>query len=579
MATPFVWGSAGSKLTPQEVERQRAIADLMMQSGADFSPVAHWSQGATRVAQSLVGGLANRRADRIEREGREGATAAITKLLGGYSGSSAKSAAPARTASEPVAGPAPNDRVQTAFNTVEASQRSPDQRVQTAFNIVEGGSNADAIRAGLIERGLPAHVADGFMMNFRDESGLNPGINEKSPVVPGSRGGYGLAQWTGPRRVALEAYAAERGVPVSDTNLQLDFLKSELDGAEANAAKSIMATSNPGEAAAAIARDFLRPAPEHLERRVAAYTGAADSDMAALPTAQPAQNFSVPGSLPGQPNIAALMQAASNPWLSKAQQTVIGALLEQELKNNGPQKPIEVNGRLVDPRTFEVVADFSEAKAPDVESFYDEATGMEYKAKWNPQTQSYERVGGVKAPSGTQLSVDPNTGAVTFQQGSGLKPLTEAQSKDTVFVTRASGALPIIDQHGEALARLGEATGGGLPVVGNYMKSPEYQQAEQAGKEFLQAILRKDTGAAITKEEQDEYGSVYLPRPGDSQAVLDQKKASRARALQAIELGLPPAALLKLEGAGVKLSKDRAQAEKPISEMTDEELEAIANGN
>ena len=67
--------------------------------------------------------------------------------------------------------------------------------------------------------------------------------------------------------------------------------------------------------------------------------------------------------------------------------------------------------------------------------------------------------------------------------------------------------------------------------------------------EFLQAILRKDTGAAITKEEQVEYGKVYLPQPGDSAALLAQKKASRSRALEAIKAGMPPQALLYVEKA------------------------------
>lgn len=150
---------------------------------------------------------------------------------------------------------------------------------------------------------------------------------------------------------------------------------------------------------------------------------------------------------------------------------------------------------------------------------------------------------------GMSLQVDPESGAITFQQGANIKPLTEAQSKDTVFATRAKGALPIIDQFGDALTSLPESVAGSTPVVGNYMKSPEFQQAEQAGKEFLQAILRKDTGAAITPQETAEYGTVYLPRPGDSPAVLEQKKQSRQRALAAIEAGMPPQAILNQEKA------------------------------
>jgi hypothetical protein len=132
---------------------------------------------------------------------------------------------------------------------------------------------ADAIRAGLVQRGLPGHVADGFVMNFRDESGLNPAINEIAPLVQGSRGGFGLAQWTGPRRRALESFAQQRGVPVSDMDAQLDFLMTELQGPESRAAQAIMAAPDAGAAADAVLRQFLRPAAEHVATRSAAYTG------------------------------------------------------------------------------------------------------------------------------------------------------------------------------------------------------------------------------------------------------------------------------------------------------------------
>jgi hypothetical protein len=150
---------------------------------------------------------------------------------------------------------------------------------------------------------------------------------------------------------------------------------------------------------------------------------------------------------------------------------------------------------------------------------------------------------------GMSLQVDPETGQVTFQQGGNIKPLTEAQSKDTVYATRAAGALPVLDKHGDALTNLGEAVGGQVPGVGNYMKSPEYQQAEQAGREFLQAILRKDTGAAITSQEMTLYGGTYLPQPGDSPEVLEQKRISRTRALDAIKAGMTPQAILAQEKA------------------------------
>ena len=53
---------------------------------------------------------------------------------------------------------------------------------------------------------------------------------------------------------------------------------------------------------------------------------------------------------------------------------------------------------------------------------------------------------------------------------------------------------------------------------------------------------------------------MYLPQPGDSAAVLAQKKASRQRAVQAIQIGLPPDAILKLEQSGVNLVPNAQKA-------------------
>lgn len=211
------------------------------------------------------------------------------------------------------------------------------------------------------------------------------------------------------------------------------------------------------------------------------------------------------------------------------------------------------DGRLYDPDNGAwITAPNEGGKPPKIETFYDEATGQPYNAQWNAETGSWERVGGVKAPSGMSITTNPD-GTVSVTQGPTGGKMTEANSKDMVYATRAAGALPTIDQMGDSLTSLGETVGGNAPVVGNYMKSPEFQQAEQAGKEFLQAILRKDTGAAITKQEVDEYGSVYLPRPGDSPEVLAQKKVSRQRALRALAAGIPADLMLRLEQSGVEI--------------------------
>lgn len=150
------------------------------------------------------------------------------------------------------------------------------QAGKAAFN-----SGQDLVR-GLVTRGLPQHVAEAFVINFQDESGLNPGINEANPIVPGSRGGFGLYQLTGPRRREYEKFAAERGVPVSDVDAQLDFLMHELGGKEAAAAQAIMAAGSREQAAVAIVNKFLRPSEKHRASRAEKYARGATGGLKEL---------------------------------------------------------------------------------------------------------------------------------------------------------------------------------------------------------------------------------------------------------------------------------------------------------
>ncbi len=65
MQAPFQWGRGGKRMTPEQIAREREIATAMM--GIDASPVYSPWQGLARVAENVVGGLRNRKADKAER--------------------------------------------------------------------------------------------------------------------------------------------------------------------------------------------------------------------------------------------------------------------------------------------------------------------------------------------------------------------------------------------------------------------------------------------------------------------------------------------------------------------------------
>jgi len=130
---------------------------------------------------------------------------------------------------------------------------------------------------GLINRGMPSHIAEGFMMNFQDESGFNVGVTESVPNVHGTRG-KGLYQLTGPRREKFETKYGKDGYTIDN---QLDFLMEELNTTEAGAWDVIRQSQNAGEAGSNIVNNFLRPAAEHARSRTAKYVGANGFDIKA----------------------------------------------------------------------------------------------------------------------------------------------------------------------------------------------------------------------------------------------------------------------------------------------------------
>lgn len=150
------------------------------------------------------------------------------------------------------------------------------------------------IIAELVARGFSLPVAQGIVANMKAESNLQPGINEIAPVVPGSRGGYGLNQWTGPRRVAYEQFAAERGKPFDDLQTQLDFTMYELQGPERAAYAALQGVTNPIDAARIYSEQYLRPGIPNMDKRLA-YA----ADIAGMPMSDMA--MAGMGSMPMQP--------------------------------------------------------------------------------------------------------------------------------------------------------------------------------------------------------------------------------------------------------------------------------------
>ncbi len=176
--------------------------------------------------------------------------------------------------------------------------------------------------------------------------------------------------------------------------------------------------------------------------------------------------------------------------------------------------------------------------------------------------QPLDRIGFHKAKQrSSSIEMGPD-GTVRITEGGAAaqKPFTEGQSKDNVYSTRARGALQILEPVAGNLSNRGERIADMVPLgIGREFQSEDFQVAQQAGTEFLQAILRKDTGAAITQQEEDSYGRVYLPQPGDGPAVKEAKRQARVRAVNAIEAGMSPQQMLVRDRALINTARESGQ--------------------
>ena len=105
------------------------------------------------------------------------------------------------------------------------------------------------------------------------------------------------------------------------------------------------------------------------------------------------------------------------------------------------------------------------------------------------------------------------------------------------------------------------------------LKSSGRKQFEQARRNFINAVLRKESGAAISESEFENANQQYFPSPGDTPDVLMQKaqnrqlalaamKASSGKAYDAVSAALPPG--VAMAGApAASIGQNQAQAAQP----------------
>jgi peptidoglycan hydrolase-like protein with peptidoglycan-binding domain len=154
---------------------------------------------------------------------------------------------------------------QVRVPTQEYERIDPNTMIPRLFNDLKTDFNLSDVGAAAIIGNLMVETG-----NFRS-------LQEISPLVEGSRGGYGIAQWTGPRRVAYESWAEQNGLPLDSYEANYGFLKEELTNRQAGSIESmgrntitrLREIEDLDAASLAVRKGYLRPDPRyaHQDRR------------------------------------------------------------------------------------------------------------------------------------------------------------------------------------------------------------------------------------------------------------------------------------------------------------------------
>jgi len=160
------------------------------------------------------------------------------------------------------------------------------------------------------------------------------------------------------------------------------------------------------------------------------------------------------------------------------------------------------------------------------------------------------------------------------QPVAGGKPLTESQSNATAFGMRAKQSDAILkDLESKGVTNTGiirSAVGGTLgltPFVGEKLEQATHsamnvlpsvlggpnekqQEFDAAKRNFITAVLRKESGATIQPSEFYNESQKYFPQVGDSDSVLKQKQEARQLAIKALEFQSGPSGAKQIKSVG-----------------------------
>lgn len=196
------------------------------------------------------------------------------------------------------------------------------------------------------------------------------------------------------------------------------------------------------------------------------------------------------------------------------------------------EKGVVVGKMVINPTTGDVIYDGS-SEGSDLPDSVQKIIWGAKQLNLQPGTQAYQDyiTSQLSKSKGMSFRMRPD-GTVEFSEGGDLGSMTEGQGKGLMFSQRMKASQNILNQVEAEGTSLFNSLVNQIPLASNYLTSPEYKLYDQAKRDFINAVLRYESGAAIGAAEFDNAEQQYFPQPGDTPAVIAQKRANRDLAIQ-----------------------------------------------
>jgi flagellum-specific peptidoglycan hydrolase FlgJ len=515
----FLINADGAPVSPKSVDRKRKLAEALMSQGMDASPVQHWTQGAARVANALVGGLGARRADEQEAAGRKEASDAISKITRAVMGGGGSSAPPMSFAgpqSAPAEGAAPapaigGDKQKFVDLLMPLAQKASaetgiDPRIIAAQSALETGWGKSA-----------------------------PGGNYFGIKSHGAPGGQTLAttEVEGGQPVATQASFRTYAGPEQSAADYANFINTNPRYAGLKAAQGLE------QQAQALQASGYATDPQYGQKVLSIAQGLPGASSPAAP-----QQFNPPNTpqpvrtAEAGPSMGDLLAAAQNPWLDEGQRGVVELLIKNKLEQ---AKPTEYgfstlpDGTVIrtNPRTGAIEPAYKGGQKPpeapsDVRE-YEYYVAQETKAGRQPEPFGQWQRNNKKA-SATSVNVGGEGGA----DGALRKKLSEEEGKRWSTLLEGATTAGALQQDMGALDELLKVAPQG-PIQGRLANMfPGISSAGDAAKSIISRVAPslRTPGSGATSDVEYEGMLKSLPsllnQPAANAAISAAVKAKAA---------------------------------------------------